>query len=100
MSDDSSLIQDFLTEVKEHLASIENDLLRLEHAKDDPDLLNRVFRAVHTIKGGSGFLPGMDAIADLAHACEDLLARLRDGSLVTDTLIVDVLLKAARTTPA
>src|ERR1035438_9857294 len=54
---DDELIQDYLAECLEHLARIENDLLAIEQAGADIDeqVVNQVFRAAHSIKGGAGF---------------------------------------------
>ena len=58
---DESIISDFVAESREHLATIEPDLLRMEQegAKVSAEVINRVFRAIHSIKGGAGFLPSM-----------------------------------------
>ena len=54
---DDELVQDYLAECREHLATIESDLLKIEEGGPDIDeeLVNRVFRAAHSIKGGAGF---------------------------------------------
>ena len=70
---DDGLIQEFVTESEEQLQRMEQDLLGLETATD-PELVNRVFRAMHTVKGTSSFL-GFDVIVELSH--HDQLANSR-----------------------
>ncbi len=79
------IIHEFLVESHENLDQIDVDLVALEKDPDARDRLARVFRAVHTIKGTSGFL-GLPVLEHVAHAGETLLASLRDGdlSLTTD----------------
>ncbi|MFN9973192.1 MAG: Hpt domain-containing protein, partial [Phycisphaerae bacterium] len=53
---DPEILQDFLTESGELLEQVEGDLVTLEHTPSDPELLNKIFRALHTIKGSASFL--------------------------------------------
>ncbi|MCG8701375.1 MAG: Hpt domain-containing protein, partial [Bacteroidales bacterium] len=71
---DDEILQSFVEESREHLADIENDLLTIEEggADIDEDLVNKVFRAAHSIKGGAGFM-GLETIKDLAHKTENVL---------------------------
>jgi two-component system chemotaxis sensor kinase CheA len=78
LADDPSLVQDFLVESEELLQKMDQDMVALEGKPDDPDLLNRIFRALHTIKGTSGFL-GFEPVVRLSHRAEDLLNALRQG---------------------
>ncbi len=94
MSDfDPSLMEDLIAESKEHLDTIEPDLMQLEETAGQAsgEVINRVFRAVHSIKGGFGFF-GLTHIKDLAHVMENVLGQARDGSLSMNAGIVDVLL--------
>lgn len=93
---DPELVAEFVTESSESLADIENQLLAIEAAGADidVDLVNTVFRGVHSIKGVAGFL-GLNAINELAHNLEDVLNRIRNRELVPTSAIVDVMLKAA-----
>lgn len=93
---DPELVAEFVTESTESLADIENQLLAIEAAGADIDLdlVNTVFRGIHSIKGVAGFL-GLTAINGLAHSLEDVLNRIRNQELVPNSEIVDVLLKAA-----
>src|SRR6185437_83087 len=74
------LLQDFLTETTENLASIDNDLVSFEQRPDDPDLIRNIFRTVHTIKGTCGFI-GLVRLGQIAHATENVLGLFRDGKL-------------------
>ena len=93
---DDHILQAFVEESQEHLDGIENDLLRIEAAgaEIDDDLVNEVFRAVHSIKGGSSFL-GLENITELAHAMENVLNMVRNRELVLDGTGTSVLLEAA-----
>jgi two-component system, chemotaxis family, sensor kinase CheA len=88
------LVNDFVTESREHLASVESDLLSLENPGDgSADTVNRVFRAVHSVKGVAGFL-GFDNINKLSHALESVLDLVRKDRLEMSAELVDVLLAA------
>jgi two-component system chemotaxis sensor kinase CheA len=88
------LVNDFVTESREHLAHVESDLLSLESESDDGgDRVNRVFRAVHSVKGVAGFL-GFDHINKLSHALESVLDLVRKDRLETSAELVDALLAA------
>ncbi len=78
---DLELIADFVTESQDHMDALDENLSTLEAEPTNADAINRCFRAVHTIKGVSGFV-GADAILGLTHAAEDLLGRARDKSVV------------------
>lgn len=67
----------FLVESNENLSQIERDLVVLEQNPADQELMNRIYRNLHTLKGNSGFL-GFDKLQSVAHAGENLLSRLRD----------------------
>ncbi|HHI80254.1 MAG TPA: hybrid sensor histidine kinase/response regulator [Planctomycetes bacterium] len=92
------VVQDFIVESQEHLSDIESELLQIEEGGGDIDseLVNRVFRAIHSIKGAAGFL-GFHVINDLAHNLENILGLIRTEELIPDSGIVDVMLKAADT---
>jgi len=94
--EDDEILQGFIEESLEHLADIENDLLAIEEAGADIDveLVNKVFRAAHSIKGGAGFM-GLTVIQDLAHAAENVLGLIRSGKLIPNPDIINVLLLAA-----
>ena len=92
---DDELIQDYLAECREHLARIENDLLAIEQAGADIDeqIVNRVFRAAHSIKGGAGFFD-LHKIRELAHKTENVLDLIRSRQLVPQPETVSILLMA------
>jgi two-component system chemotaxis sensor kinase CheA len=94
MMDDETL-QMYVEEATEHLGDIENDLLAIEQAGADIDveLVNKVFRAAHSIKGGAGFL-GLTKIKDLGHKIENVLDMVRNGELVPDPEVVNIVLLA------
>lgn len=78
--DDIPLIQDFITESREHIESAETALLELENNPENSEVLNQIFRSFHTIKGMAGFLNLTD-INVLAHAAENLLDLARKSQL-------------------
>lgn len=94
--EDPELVAEFVTESTESLADIEGQLLEIESGGADinDDLVNTVFRGVHSIKGVAGFL-GLTNINRLAHSLEDVLNRVRTRDLVPTSEIVDALLRAA-----
>ena len=81
----------FLAESLSGLDAMEADLLELERGNKDPELLQGIFRAIHSIKGGSGSL-GFEAIADFSHHLESLLDGLRTGEVEPSREIIDILL--------
>ena len=92
---DDDLVQDYLAECREHLATIEVDLLAIEQAGAaiDVELVNRVFRAAHSIKGGAGFFD-LNKIRELAHKTENVLDLIRERQMVPAPDVVSVLLLA------
>lgn len=91
---DDNLIAEFITESRDHLSAIEPDLLLLEQdeSQPDPELINRIFRAIHSIKGASGFF-GFEGLKKLSHIMENLLMLIRDGEMSPSPAIVEGLLK-------
>ncbi|GAA2898890.1 ATPase [Actinoplanes cyaneus] len=89
MEDLGEIVGEFLMESHENLDQIDRDLVSLEQEPDSRDLISRIFRAIHTIKGTSGFL-AFSRLEKLAHAGESLLSRLRDGvqPVTPDTITV------------
>ncbi len=88
---DPVIIQEFLTESEELLQSMDQDLVQLESSPENDELLNRIFRALHTIKGTSGFL-GFDPIVKLGHRAEDVRNLLRRREIPVTRRIMDALL--------
>lgn len=94
---DEEVLQLFVEESREHLAGIEDDLLAMESMDGlDEDLVNRVFRTLHTIKGGAGFFDLVN-LQNLAHSMENILDLIRKGELQTTKMIVSSLLAGADT---
>ncbi|MFN3884357.1 MAG: chemotaxis protein CheA [Rhodocyclaceae bacterium] len=82
----------FAQEAREQLAAMEEGLLRLEQGDQDPDLLNAIFRAAHTIKGASGVVE-IHHIEKFTHILENLLDRLRNGEIAVSSEIITALLR-------
>ncbi|MDD3731584.1 MAG: chemotaxis protein CheA [candidate division Zixibacteria bacterium] len=93
LDDMKEIINDFLVEADELIISLDNNLVKLEEAPDDLELLNEIFRAAHTIKGTSGFL-GLEQVTTLTHKMEDILNKLRKSEIVVTPRIMDILLKS------
>jgi two-component system chemotaxis sensor kinase CheA len=91
--DMAQFTQVFFDETQEHLATIEKVLLALDVAAPDPEDLNAIFRAAHSIKGGAGTF-GFNDMADFTHVMETLLDRLRKGELGITSGMIDALLDA------
>lgn len=91
--DMSQFYQVFFEEAAEHLASMETLLLELDLARPDPEQLNAIFRAAHSIKGSSGTF-GFTDMADVTHVLENLLDRIRKGELVLREEMIDAFLAA------
>lgn len=89
---DDEMLDVFVQESREHLESLEPDLLSLEENPGDSETINRIFRSVHSLKGTSGFF-GLDKISKLAHVMENLMSLARDGELTLTPPMVDALLK-------
>jgi two-component system chemotaxis sensor kinase CheA len=87
------LLADFLTETNEGLTEADKALLRLEQVPRDQATLAIVFRAIHTIKGSSGFLP-LPRLGRVAHVAEDVLVGVRDGTIAADSTLISGLLAA------
>ncbi|GGK82776.1 chemotaxis protein CheA [Mangrovihabitans endophyticus] len=91
MEELGEIVGEFLMESHENLDQIDRDLVDLEQEPNSRDLISRIFRAIHTIKGTSGFL-AFSRLEALAHAGESLLSKLRDGVLpVTPETITTLL---------
>ncbi|MGD0679566.1 MAG: Hpt domain-containing protein [Polyangiaceae bacterium] len=86
----------FFDEANEHLAAMGAALLALEHAPHDRELINQIFRAAHSIKGGSGAF-GFGDLLRFTHSLEGLLQLVRDERLSFDASLVDLLLRATDT---
>ncbi|WP_440812190.1 chemotaxis protein CheA [Pseudomonas syringae] len=85
--------QTFIVEARELLQAMEESLLQLESEPGDVDAIGAVFRAAHTIKGSAGLF-GLTPIVSFTHIVEDVLDRLREGSVSVDAGLIAVLLKS------
>jgi len=90
MSDD--IVREFLVESNENLDLLDRELVQLEKEPTNRDKLASIFRTIHTIKGTCGFL-GFGKLEAVAHVGENLLSRLRDGTLVLNPEITTALLR-------
>jgi two-component system chemotaxis sensor kinase CheA len=90
---DKSLIEDFADEAREHLEEVESSLLRLASDPANRELLDTIFRSMHTIKGASEYL-GFERTARLSHRLENLLDLIREGQLQADKVTIDLLIDA------
>ena len=90
---DPEILTDFFIEAKEHLETIEPNLLELEKSPENLGILNEIFRPMHSLKGASGFL-GLNKINGLAHKAENILDELRQGSMRVTEGIMDLILSA------
>jgi two-component system, chemotaxis family, sensor kinase CheA len=87
------LLQQFISEARDFLQSISENLLKLEKAPRDADLMSDLFRSVHTLKGNSGMFD-FPEMSRVLHAAEDLMSVVRDGLLTFDQELADRLLDA------
>ncbi|MBC8242464.1 MAG: Hpt domain-containing protein, partial [Alphaproteobacteria bacterium] len=87
------LLSEFLTETSESLSTLDVELVRLEQEPNAPDLIDNIFRLVHTIKGTCGFL-GLPRLEAVAHSAENVLGKVRDHELVVTPVAVSLILKS------
>ncbi len=90
---DPELLKDFIEEAKEHLSSIEMNMLGLETNPKDTEAINAVFRPFHSVKGVAGFL-NLFEIHELSHEVENLLDLARSGKLAVTDAVIDIVLVA------
>ncbi len=82
----------FIEEAKEHIESLEENLVKLEKEPYNQDLIQAIFRSFHTIKGSSGSM-GFQQMTELAHLLENLLDRVRRGEVSVSSSLIDLLLQ-------
>lgn len=87
------LLSDFLTETAENLQTVDNEIVLFERDPGNRDVLNNIFRLVHTIKGTCGFL-NLPRLERLAHAAETVLGKVRDGQAEVSPAVVGETLAA------
>jgi len=90
---DPELLGEFLAEARENLDSIEVEILALEEDPSNSEVIHRIFRPFHTIKGVSGFL-NLHQIHTLSHRVEDVLDRARNNTLAMTQEVIDMVLEA------
>ena len=93
MDEFQEILQDFLVESFELIEQLDQDLVELETNPGDLELLNRIFRVAHTVKGASSFL-NFDVLTHLTHHMEDILNKARHGDLILTPNIMDVVLES------
>ena len=86
-------LQVFLQEAEEQLQLLDQDIIKLEKGEEDANVLQEIFRAAHTLKGSSAML-GHTRMAELTHAMESVLDRLRKGTMALSSDVVDALLRS------
>ena len=91
--DMKEIFEEFLVEADEILEELQNDLVELEQNPEDKELLNKIFRGMHTLKGGAGFL-GLTSIVELAHRVEDIFNKLRNDELKVTPELMDIVFAA------
>lgn len=93
MDEFQEILQDFLIESFELIEQLDQDLVELESNPEDLELLNRIFRVAHTVKGASSFL-NFEILTKLTHHMEDVLNKARHGDLIITPEIMDVVLES------
>ena len=92
MSDiNQEVLETFILEAQDNLSEFENDLLAIEESGGDQEVVNKVFRGIHSIKGTAGFC-GLNKIGELAHEMENLLNMMRNDELDVSTAVTEALL--------
>jgi two-component system chemotaxis sensor kinase CheA len=91
-NENDDIIQEFLAETRENMDQMERDLVVWEKQPGDKETLDRIFRAIHTLKGTCGFL-GFGKLEGLSHHAENLLSHIREGRRRADPRVVTVLLQ-------
>lgn len=91
MDNNDQILDEFLLEAQEIFDQLDLDFVALEQNPDDKKLVGNIFRAMHTLKGSSGFF-AFHRLEKVAHAGESLLSKIRDGALALNEEITDALL--------
>jgi len=90
---ETGITEIFLNEAKEILVNLESDIVTLEEKSDDDEVVNRIFRYFHTLKGSSG-IAGFTKIYEFTHNLENLFDQVRSGGVPVTSGIIDLLLKS------
>jgi two-component system, chemotaxis family, sensor kinase CheA len=94
-AEQSPLTNEFCAEARDNLARVASRLIDLENTPDDPEIINELFRCVHTVKGGARLL-AIKKIEVLAHEMESLLGDFRGNGRKADAGVIDVLIESSR----
>ncbi|HEY8036718.1 MAG TPA: Hpt domain-containing protein [Methylobacter sp.] len=86
-------LQTFVVECRELLEQMEEALLIVDQAAEDPEIINAIFRAVHTIKGSAGMF-GIDHIVVFTHAAESVLDKVRSGDIAMSSVLAALFIEA------
>jgi len=90
------ILNDFLTETTEMIDGLDQKFVELETQPNNKDLLNEIFRAMHSMKGSAGFL-GFTHLVDITHRAESILNKLRQGEMAVVPEIITVILETVDT---
>ena len=88
--DDVEIVKEFLVESNDHLDDVESKILELEKNPEDVDLINSIFRPIHSMKGSAGFL-GLQDIGKVSHELETLLDEARKAKIIITSEIIEIL---------
>ena len=91
LNEEQEYLQDFIEEAKEHLENIELKLLELERDPKNKDVINSIFRSLHTLKGLAGFV-AQELIEVVAHKTENIISAIRKGEINSNKKSVDAIL--------
>jgi two-component system chemotaxis sensor kinase CheA len=94
MDNNDQILDEFLLEAQEIFDQLDLDFVALEQNPDDKKLVGNIFRAMHTLKGSSGFF-AFHRLEKVAHAGESLLSKIRDGALILNADMTDALLETS-----
>ena len=87
------ILSDFLAESAEMLEALDQNFVQLETDPNNTELLNEIFRCMHSMKGSAGFL-GFTHLVEVAHQGESLLNKLRQGEMAVSQFVIDIILEA------
>jgi len=90
--DMQEILEEFIQEAEELLENLDQELIELENDPTNKELLNQIFRGMHTLKGGAGFL-GLESIINLAHVIESIFDKLRNDEMQLDSNKMDIILE-------
>src|SRR3972149_1686994 len=90
--DDVEIVKEFLVESGDHLDDVESKILQLEENPEDVDIINSIFRPIHSMKGSAGFL-GMKDIGKVSHELETLLDEARKAKIKITPEIIEILIE-------